>query len=240
MRVLSAGDTAIILEFGREIEISMSRKVFKINSILRQNPPEGLIATMPTFRSITLHFDPLVTDGPTIGDQVELLLSKDRPIEAAPTKRWRLPVCYHPDMGPDLNSAAAQVGLEISAYARMHSSIDYVVYMIGGFPGYPHMGDVPEALRVPRLKTPRLKVPAGSVAVAGKLTAIYPKETPGGWNLIGRTPVSLFDPARDPAALLAPGDTVSFQSVNLEEFDQIALKVASGESDASQFAVGHP
>jgi inhibitor of KinA len=122
-------------------------------------------------------------------------------------------------------------------YANLHAQGSYIVYMIGGFPGFPFMGDLPDILHAPRRPSPRLEVPAGSVAVAGRITAIYPSATPGGWNLVGRTPVPIFDVNNKPPTLLAPGDTVKFQQVSQYEFERLKGQFASGAGDTRELRV---
>jgi KipI family sensor histidine kinase inhibitor len=140
---------------------------------------------------------------------------------SAAGRHWRLPVCYGGEFGPDLDGMAASVGLPAEEIVRRHASTTYRVYMLGFLPGFPFMGDLPEALALPRRQEPRVRVPAGSVATAGRLTAIYPWESPGGWHLLGRCPVPLFSPHWSGAALFLPGDAVSFDVVDAAEFARI-------------------
>jgi KipI family sensor histidine kinase inhibitor len=162
---------------------------------------------------------------------LEKLLLQPRTVGRSQQSSWRIPACYESDLAPDLAAVAARTGVTPQNYADLHAQQSYMVYMVGGFPGYPHMGDLPDRLRVPRLDSPRTRVPPGSICVAGQLTAIYPMPTPGGWNLIGRTPVRIFDATLDPPALLSPGDIVRFRSISRQEFDRIERDVSAGAWD---------
>jgi KipI family sensor histidine kinase inhibitor len=234
-RVLPAGDGAFILELGKAIHPALSRRVFALHSALIANPPAGFISSQPTFLSVTVQFDPLVTDAATVLDAVSGLNAGGASPDSQTAKRWRMPVCYDETLGLDLANVAGQCGFAPEEYARRHASHAYLVYMLGGFPGYPFMGDLADDLRVPRLKIPRPGVPAGSIAVAGQFTAIYPRATPGGWNIVGKTPVDIFNPERKFPALFAPGDTVSFHAVGLNEFGDICGKLATGEIGMERF-----
>ncbi len=230
-RFLAAGDAALIVEFGNAIDRDLSAEVLGFDRRVHDTPPAGFITSIPTFRSVTIQFDPLQTEPAAVQSHLEALLRQGGPkVETRPTL-WRIPVCYDPQMGPDLAEIGRRTGISARAYTRRHAAQEYFVYMVGGFPGYPHMGDLEPAMRVPRLQSPRTRVPPGSVAVAGKLTAIYPMPTPGGWCLIGRTPVRLFEAARDAPALLAPGDRVRFEPIERDAFDRLAAAVEAGSFD---------
>ena len=182
---------------------------------------------MPSFRSLTLHYDPLVTAQERliaiVGD-----LEIGEEADAAPDRVWRLPVLYGGDAGPDLDDVARAAGLASDEVAALHASETYHVYMLGFLPGFAYLGDLPAPLRLPRLAEPRTRVPPGSVAIAEQLTAVYPVQSPGGWRLIGRTPLTLFDHRAAPPALFAPGDGVRFEAVDRAEFDRIVRAVAKG------------
>jgi KipI family sensor histidine kinase inhibitor len=156
---------------------------------------------------------------------------------AAGGRRWQLPVVYGGAAGPDLAALAEAGGLSEAAAVAAHAGVEYVVYMLGFLPGFPFMGDVAAPLRQPRRAEPRLRVPAGSVAVANGLSAIYPWESPGGWHLLGRCPAPLFDPARTPPALLAAGDRVRFEPVTAQAMAGIEADLAAGRLDPQRWAV---
>ena len=180
---------------------------------------------VPTFRSLLIHYDPLVLDFDAWRRGRKLLAATAGAVAARGSS---MPACYDEDLGPDLAEAAAHAGLSRADAQRLHASVDYHVYMLGFAPGLPYMGDLPEPLRMPRLATPRVRVPARSVGIASALSTIYPLEIPGGWRLIGAVPVELFDLARDPPALLRPGDRVRFRPVARAAFDDLRAAFAAG------------
>lgn len=228
-RFCPAGDTAVIVELGAEIDRTVNNAVMALNARILQAGLEGLVETVPTFRSVLISYDPLVTSGEAIRTAVQSIIEKPGTNTEQETRRWRLPVCYDgEDFAPDLTDVADRTGLSADEVIARHLAGDYRVYMLGTYPGYGFMGDVDPALSLPRRTNPRLRVPAGSVAITGKLTGIYPLEAPGGWNLIGRSPVRLFDAAWPTPALLRPGDQVQLERVSTERFVSIAEGVASG------------
>ena len=226
-RFLPSGDTAITVEFGDRIERGLSEAVLRLNERVRASGLPGVVETVPTFRSLTIHFDPLVTDGSTLVPAVRRLIDGAR-VEAAASTLWRIPACYEAPHAPDLADVARSTGMGCDDVIRLHSGTRFHVYMLGFAPGYPYMGDLPEAITLPRRTDPRTRVPAGSIAIAAGMSAIYPVESPGGWHLIGATPIRLFDARRPRPALLRPGDAVSFLPVGVPEFDAIRAAVEAG------------
>jgi KipI family sensor histidine kinase inhibitor len=227
VRFLPCGDTAFSMELGDKIDRDTNARVIALYKKACQNKINGLVAMSPTFRSLLVQFDPFVVH-PTDLEQRFLSLLDGLDCAAAPGRHWRLPLCYDGEFGPDLADVARQTGLSTGEIRRLHAGQDFFIYMMGFLPGYAYMGDLPEPIRVPRRQTPRTKLPRGSVAIAGELTSAYPLESPGGWNLIGRTPVPLFDPAKDMPVLLAPGDLVTFEPVSAREFAGLERDIASG------------
>jgi inhibitor of KinA len=226
-RVLPAGDTALVVEFGDHIDRKLSGAVLALARRLSEARIEGVVETVPTFRSLMVHYDPLVLPTPLLIERIgELSCGLQT---ATPTgRRWRLPACYDPCIAPDLDDVAARTELSPSQVVECHSATTYHVYMIGSMPGMAYLGDVPEQLRLPRRSTPRLKVPAGSLAIATLMSCVYPLDTPAGWHLIGRSPVPFLQRRPRPAALLAPGDTVCFTPVSLREYEDLLAKAAVG------------
>lgn len=239
-RLLDAGDAALTIEFGDTIDPALLARVHALDAAVARLHADGalpgLIEAVPTFRSLTLLFDPLVTGRAALADALAPLLDAPAPPAPAAVRHWRLPACYDGDAGPDLDATARAAGLAVDALIALHSGTEYVVYMLGFLPGFPFMGDLPEALRLPRRREPRLRVPAGSVAIATGLTAIYPCESPGGWHLLGRCPVPLFDAARPAPALLAAGDRVRFAPVSGADYARLDAALHAGELDPLQFA----
>jgi KipI family sensor histidine kinase inhibitor len=242
VRLLDAGDAAFTIEFGDKIAPDLLATVHALDMAIARvrsaGELPGLIETMPTFRSLTVFFDPLITGRKQLIGALRPLLDAGYHATLSEGRHWRLPVCYEGEAGPDLASTAQTIGATVDEVVALHSGTDVSVYMLGFLPGFPFMGDVPDRLRLPRRTEPRVRVPAGSVAIAGGLTAIYPWESPGGWHLLGRCPVPLFDASRESPSLLAVGDRVSFAPVSMAEFQRIEAACQAGDLDPSQWLEG--
>ena len=222
MRISEAGDSALLLELDEVINVSVNAQAIAIAAALRRAGLPGIRDVVSTFRSVAVHFDPLTIDVETIRDT--LTRAADTPSTLAEGKTLVIPVQYGGEMGPDLRAVAAFAGISPDEVVARHAGARYRVFMLGFLPGFAYMGTVDETIAMPRHATPRVKVPGGSVGIAGRQTGVYPRDSPGGWQLIGRTPVSLFNANRVPAALVAPGDTVRFVR------DKISAPVVSGFS----------
>jgi KipI family sensor histidine kinase inhibitor len=239
VRFLSAGDRALVVEFGDRVDRTLSSEVLRLDASLRSSGLPGLVETVPTFRSLMVHYDPLVTSRADLERAIAGLLDRQSgPREGATL--WRVPICYDGEFAPDLAEVAHRTGLAPSDVVALHSAVRYHVYMLGFLPGFPYMGDLPPQLALPRRADPRLRVPAGSVSIATTLTAIYPYESPGGWLLIGVTPIRLFDPARPRPALLAPGDIVRFEPIDLASFAEIRKAGDSGDYEVASEPITDP
>lgn len=221
-RYLPFGDSAIIVEFGDTINIVINRKVIALSEAVEKANIKGVEELVPTYRSLLIRYNPMEINCQQLVSLIEKIEKalEETPLEA---KKGRIviPVIYGGVYGSDLSYVAEYHGLTEEQVVRLHSEREYKVYMIGFVAGFPYLGDVPDEIATPRLETPRLKVPAGSVGIAEKQTGIYPCEAPGGWRIIGRTPIKLFDPSWQPPALLKPGDTVKFKPISEEEFKKI-------------------
>lgn len=230
VRFTTAGDTAFNVEFGEGIDRPTNARVMALHARLKAAAPPGLVETVPTFRSLQVVYDPAVTSRREVQAAVEAELTHagGAPVEGT---LWRLPVCYDPDLGPDLLELSSSLGLSADRLIDLHGSTEYFVYMLGFMPGFAYMGDLPAEMERPRRSEPRVRVPAGSVATAGRLTTVYPWESPGGWHLIGRCPVPLYDGARPSPVLLAAGDRVRFEAVDRARFDTLSAAAAAGHFD---------
>lgn len=224
-RILNAGDTALTIEFGDRVDRSLLAAVAALDGTLAQaigkGGLHGVVETVPTFRSLTVIYDPLLTTRDEIEPAIRAAILSSGGTRRRVGRQWQLPVCYGDQIagcGPDLADLAVACGLPLAEVIRLHAGATYEVYMLGFLPGFAFMGDLPAVLSRPRRSEPRLRVPAGSVATAGTLTAIYPCESPGGWHLIGACPLPLFSAAWPQAALLLPGDRVSFRAVDEAEY----------------------
>ncbi|MEM2367519.1 MAG: 5-oxoprolinase subunit PxpB [Candidatus Bathyarchaeia archaeon] len=228
-RYLPFGDHALIVEFGDVIDLAVNSKVIALNEALLKADIKGVEEFVPTYRSLLVRYNP----AEITYDQLAVRIKEiEEALESKQAKtggrKLIVPVIYGGAYGPDLGYVAQYHRLTEEQVVRYHSGKDYRVYMIGFVAGFPYLGDVPEEIATPRLETPRLKVPAGSVGIAERQTGIYPCEAPGGWRIIGRTPIRLFDPQKQPPALLKPGDIVKFEPVSEEDYKRIEELVRVG------------
>ncbi|HET9384799.1 MAG TPA: 5-oxoprolinase subunit PxpB [Gemmatimonadales bacterium] len=208
VRVREAGDSALLVELDAVIDPVINARAIAIAAAIDDERLAGVRDVVPTYRSVALHFDPLVIGVEAVRAAVERALFA-RP-RRAQTRVIEVPVVYGGDAGPDLGEVAGRAGLAPDVVVQLHASETYRVFMLGFLPGFPYLASVDERIAAPRRAVPRLRVPAGSVGIAGRQTGIYPMESPGGWNIIGRTGVRVFDPGRVPPALFQPGDSVRF------------------------------
>jgi KipI family sensor histidine kinase inhibitor len=217
-RFLTAGESALIIELGDEIDVECNERVIALSEEMRSI--DGVSEILPTYRSLLVHYDPLIT---SFDELVENGKEKMRTLKMRRMrgKTFEVPVCYGGDLGPDLGFVARHNSMSEEEVMRAHGSRDYRIYMMGFLPGFPYLGGMDERIAAPRLEKPRTKIPAGSVGIAGKQTGIYPLESPGGWRIIGRTPMRLYDPdAEDPVPMRA-GDTIRFVRIEREEYEEV-------------------
>ena len=213
-RLIPASDRTLLLTWGDTLTLSAHRHVVRLLESLDRSPLGSAVDVSPAGASILIRFDPRVFDHAAVAAQVELLLADQTPAPAPPERIVEIPVSYGGEHGPDLEEVARRAGLSPDEVIRRHAENTYDVYFLGFLPGFAYMGSVPEAIACPRLPEPRPQVPAGSVGIAGRMTGVYPMPTPGGWRIIGRTPMSLFDPEHRPMALLRTGDRVRFTPID--------------------------
>jgi KipI family sensor histidine kinase inhibitor len=211
------GDRALLVELGDEICPDVNQKVRELFVGLDQQAPDGFIELVPSYRSLMVIYDPLKIFLPELKAHISNTLEQLHKSELSPPKTVEIPVVYGGKYGPDLEWVAQYHSMTTEEVIRLHSQPVYRVYLVGFMPGYPYLGEVPEALSTPRRKTPRTHVPRGSVGIAQKQSGIYPVESPGGWQIIGRTPMDLFDPLRIPPSVLEIGDFVNFVPITEEE-----------------------
>lgn len=226
-RILLAGESCIVIEFGSAIGLEINARVQALRKRIERAPFPGFIETVPTYRSLAVCFDPLRAPDP---DALERHLREmaEVPFEAGAQRGERIlvPVCYEGDFAPDLGRVAEHTGLAPDEVIYRHSGVDCYCYMLGFTPGFSYLGGMDATLETPRLPEPREKIPAGSVGIAGKQTGIYPIDSPGGWNLIGRTPLRLFDPDRPVPIFLNAGMWVRFVPIPKEDFDRLERDAA--------------
>ncbi|HEX7125597.1 MAG TPA: 5-oxoprolinase subunit PxpB [Thermodesulfobacteriota bacterium] len=222
-RIRAAGDRAIVVEFGETIDPAISAMVTRLDARLAALRPAGLVETVPTYRSLMVHHDPVAGDPEALAATLErLAVEAAREPRASPNgarvgRLVEVPVVYGGDEGPDMAYVCERTGLSPEEVVRRHTAPTYVVYMLGFLPGYPYLGGLDPSLAVPRLATPRLRIPGGSVGIGGQQTGIYTLESPGGWAIIGRTSLTLFDPLREEPCLILAGDRVRFVAVARQE-----------------------
>lgn len=218
-RYIPFGDSGLLVEFGDSIDLETNRKVTALAGAITKATMHGVEELVPTYRSLLIRYDPMETSYEALVfhvRDVERIL-RDTGSEAK-GRRLVVPVVYGGEYGPDLSYVARSHKLSDCQVVQMHSATDYRVYMIGFVAGFPYLGEVSDKIATPRFETPRLKVPAGSVGIAEKQTGIYPREAPGGWRIIGRTPLRLFNPFEQPPTPLKAGDTVKFKPISEKEF----------------------
>lgn len=221
-RILPLGDSGVTVEFGDSIAPATNDQVIAFAQGLDTLTISGVVDVAPTYRSVSVYFDPLLTDLDDLERRLKELAANLPQQPTGPGRTIEIPVAYGVDLGPDLADVARLAGVSEQEVVALHGSTDYRVYMLGFSPGFPYLGTVPATIAIPRLAEPRTKVPAGSVGIAGTQTGIYPQESPGGWRLIGRTPVKLYDPQGSRPFLLEPGDHVRFVEISYEEYWRMA------------------
>ncbi|WP_127588886.1 5-oxoprolinase subunit PxpB [Paenibacillus koleovorans] len=227
------GERAVLVRYGRCVDASAYDGVMRLDAMLRRRPFPGFVEAVPSYAALAVHYDPWIVYRRSgrgarlpfdiVSDLLRELLLSQESAGGGETRIVTIPVCYGGAYGPDLEDLADQRGLSEPEVVRLHSEAEYQVYMLGFMPGFPYMGGLPAVLATPRRSTPRLVVPAGSVGIAGGQTGVYPLQSPGGWQLIGRTPLRLFLPERDPPTLLRAGDRIRFRPIGAEEYEASAL-----------------
>jgi inhibitor of KinA len=227
--LLHAGDSCLVIEFGDTIDLTVNGKVQQLRRSLEKHPLPGMLEMVPTYRSLALYFDPLATDTDRLLQTVRELALVTEDFPSGGGTVMIVPVLYGGEEGPDLQTVASHNGLTVEDVIKRHSERDYYCYMLGFTPGFPYLGGMDETIATPRLQNPRTLIPAGSVGIAGRQTGIYPIDSPGGWQLIGRTPLRLFDPDGEPPILIDAGLWVRFQPIDREEYHAVAEAVASGK-----------
>ncbi len=225
-RLIPLGDSAITVELGDEIDPRINARVVAFANRILDQRWKGILDVVPTYRSVTVHFDPLEWDSAALTDRLKNLSPPEAREPESHGLLHDIPVLYGGEWGPDLEDIAASAGLHPTEAAALHASIRYRVYMLGFSPGFPYLGLVPERLAAPRLSAPRAKVPAGSVGIADRQTGIYPTATPGGWRLIGRTPIPLYRKTSPNPFVLQAGDLVQFRPIDRDEFERISREAA--------------
>ncbi len=230
-----AGDMAIVVELGDAISPQINRKVRSLTDALEQGGIPGVFDFLPTYRSVLVYYDPLQISSSDVQEGIERLLEITEEADTSERHIVHLPTLYGGEMGADIEFVAQHTGIDEHELIRIHSGTDYLVYMMGFSPGFAYLGGLDGRLATPRLQSPRTEIPAGAVGIAETQTGVYPMASPGGWQLIGRTPLKLFDPARERPVLLSAGDYVRFVPLaSRDEYDATLQQVESGEYQATE------
>ena len=220
-RIVPAGDSALVVEFEERIDPLVNARTVACADAVQAANLAGVRDVVPSYRSVAIYFDPLRTNYDALLSTLETQAAHPAPEAQASRKPIRIPVCYGGDFGPDLPQVAAFAKMTEDDVVRIHSSATYRVFMVGFVAGFAYMGIVDDRIAMPRHSTPRVRVPLGTVGIAGVQTGIYPAETPGGWQLIGRTPVKPFDASRAEPFLMKAGDAVEFYTITRSDFDEL-------------------
>ena len=222
------GDGALIVETSEEISEAAYGRIRGLKDALEADRPDALLEIIPAYRSLLVVYDPLKSDYPSMEARVKSCASHAFLASSMRKEIVLIPVCYQGEYAPDLGDVARHAGLSESEVVKAHASGTYLVYMLGFTPGFPYLGGMSERIAAPRRPSPRTKIPAGSVGIADRQTGIYPVESPGGWNIIGRTPARLFDPGRENPVLLRAGQYIRFFPITADEYQGISEAVQAG------------
>lgn len=209
-RIVPFGDSSALIQLGDEIDLEINQHVHALAQLIEASSINGVIESVPAYATLLVHYNPLVLSFAQIKDRLRVKISQIEETTSRKPRQVEVPVRYGGEFGVDLEHVARHLHLSVEDVIRIHSKKIYTVYMMGFTPGYPYMGKLDDALAMSRLETPRTRVAAGTVAIAGSQTGIYSIESPGGWRLIGWTPLKLFDPESDSPFLFSPGDEVKF------------------------------
>jgi inhibitor of KinA len=226
-RIVPLGDRCLVVEFEQKVDAEINRQARALANLLLAGPPQGVVDVVPAFCTVAVFYRPeQFAAEPSPFQQLRLAIEAmlEAGLESAPGQERvvRVPVCYGGEHGPDLEEVAAACGMTPDEVVRIHIASEHVVFMLGFSPGFPYIGGLDPRLSLPRRATPRTSIPAGTVAIAREQSVIYSFETPGGWNLIGRTPMKLFDPLAEPPCRLQAGDQIRFFPIPPDEFDSPA------------------
>ena len=218
MRILTVGDCAVSVEFGQEISLEINHKVMALKMVLEQKPIRGIVELIPTYCSLLIQYDPMDLRYGQLREKLYTLVNQLNKVEMPPKQVVEIPVAYGGEYGPDLGEVARVHNISEDEVIKLHSEPEYPIYMLGFVAGFPYLGGMNKAIATPRKKSPRLKIEAGSVGIAGEQTGIYSVESPGGWQIIGRTPLKLYDVNRNEPVLLKAGQYIKFKPITKEEF----------------------
>lgn len=233
VKFLTAGDSAIVMEFGDTIEKEINAKIATVVKNLKKKNIDGILDVLPTYRSILINYDPVKISYNEMIDKLKELNNSKSSGQSDEVRLIEIPTLYGKKYGPDIEFVAEHAKLSLDEVIKIHSGTDYLVYMMGFMPGFTYLGGLDERIATPRLKSPRIKIEAGSVGIAANQTGMYPIESPGGWQLIGRTPLKLYDDTKEPPVFIKAGDYIRYVPIDEEEYEKIAKEVADNSYKVS-------
>ena len=228
IKVVPEGDSGLLIQFEQVISPAINQRIAAIVKLIRAQQISGIIDMIPTYCSLLINYNPQAISYKELHHRIESIVKMDTKTESITKKVYEIPTCYGGKYGPDLKNIAEHAGLSEEEVIRIHSSSDYLIYMLGFLPGFTYLGGLDERIHTPRLANPRVLIPAGSVGIGGSQTGIYPVDSPGGWQLMGMTPVKTYDPNRAEPILVQAGDYIRFVPVSEEEYLAIEKQVADG------------
>lgn len=230
VKFLFSGDSALVIEFGNEISVNINKKIRKMMDDIKKENIDGIVKLVPTYCSLLINYDVLKIDYNTLVEKLKTFLNNDlETVEGEEVTLVEIPTLYNDEVGPDLSYVAEHNKLSKEEVIKIHTGTDYLVYMLGFMPGFTYLGGMSEKIATPRLESPRLQIYPGSVGIAGKQTGMYPSMSPGGWRIIGRTPLKLYNPNSDTPVYISSGDYVRYVSISEEEYNDILKKVENNE-----------
>ena len=230
VRFLFSGDSALVIEFGNEISVDINKKIRKMMDDIKKENIDGIVELVPTYCSLLINYDVLKIDYNTLVEKLKTFLNNNlETAEGEEVTLIEIPTLYNDEVGPDLSYVAEHNKLSKEEVIKIHTGTDYLVYMLGFMPGFTYLGGMSEKIATPRLESPRLQIYPGSVGIAGKQTGMYPSMSPGGWRIIGRTPLKLYNPDSDTPVYISSGDYVRYVSISEEEYNDILKKVENDE-----------
>ena len=230
VRFLFSGDSALVIEFGNEISVDINKKIRKMMDDIKKENIDGIVELVPTYCSLLINYDVLKIDYNTLVEKLKTFLNNNlETAEGEEVTLIEIPTLYNDEVGPDLSYVAEHNKISKEEVIKIHTGTDYLVYMLGFMPGFTYLGGMSEKIATPRLESPRLQIYPGSVGIAGKQTGMYPSMSPGGWRIIGRTPLKLSNPDSDTPVYISSGDYVRYVSISEEEYNDILKKVENNE-----------
>jgi KipI family sensor histidine kinase inhibitor len=232
IKFLPCGDTGLTVQFGEVIDRDLSRRILCLRSVVDSAGLKGVVETVPSYRSLTIHYDPLQTCQADLIESLKPLVEETDDDGNIHSTHWRFPVCFeNEEFAPDLDHVADWAGMPKQAVIDILTSTPLYLYMIGFAPGQPHFGDLPESLAIPRRENPVQRIAKGSLLIATRLVVLYPVDNPTGWHVVGRCPIPIYDITSENPVLLTPGDTLSLYSVEMPEYNAIASQISAGTYD---------